>query len=685
MLKKIKTKLYTLHDHFSYPSAFAPWAKPKKSKLNEVHTRYLDMNDASIWDIQKDTGMVSDHIEMSGFCVSAIISYGKDASGRLRLMRHVTVPALRLQPNATRSSYSHNFKRDAAVIKCGGKKLRERPQTVSIKGSLKITSTCSCGAEITRELLPSVQQNALIEIVNIRNACANTETFSIEARTYSKRTRAFWCVGNAITAESAVVFDDAFPPSSTDAHTFLLKPNESCQFYCVYYAYQDARPAFSVKNEIAMRRDFITEMFESLQLKTPVRELNAQFSHCVLRGSESIFRTKNGLMHAPGGGNYYAALWTNDQCEYANPFFPFSGYEPGIEQSLNCYRLYRQYMDCSDTSFQDKRALVTSIIACGDGYWNGAGDRGDGAMYAYGLARFLLCLGEVKQMQNFFPALQWCLSYELSRKNADSVIESDSDELENRFESGTANLFTSCLTYDALGNGAVIAEILGQQSQAERWREEQELLYTAIERYFGGEVEGFSTYQYYAGNRDLRAWICMPLTVEIFDRADETVRALFSDRLYRDGMLRTTSAKETTWDRSLLFALRGTLLAGKAEIGAKVLCDYCRNRLLGSHAPYAFEAYPEGNRAHLAAESLLFARAVTEGLFGLRAVGYRQLRIQPQLCAQLPQIELQGLRLFGEKFSVACSQRGISVDLDGTIYHTDMPSAIFNFETRTFA
>lgn len=98
-------------------------------------------------------------------------------------------------------------------------------------------------------------------------------------------------------------------------------------------------------------------MFSSLRLETPVKELNAQFSHCILRGSESIFKTKNGLMYAPGGGNYYAALWTNDQCEYANPFFPFSGYAVGREQCINCYSLYEAYMDKSDKPMKEKELL----------------------------------------------------------------------------------------------------------------------------------------------------------------------------------------------------------------------------------------------------------------------------------------------------------------------------------------
>ncbi len=439
-----------------------------------------------------------------------------------------------------------------------------------------------------------------------------------------------------------------------------------------------------IAKEFAARQSFVARMFSDLRLETPSPILNAQFAHCVLRGSESIFKTKGGLMHAPGGGNYYAALWTNDQCEYANPFFPFSGYETGIEQSLNCYRLYTKYMDISETPMAEKNAPVTSIIAGGDGYWNGAGDRGDAEMYAYGLSRFLLALGDKNYMREFFPWIAWTLKFALSRKTADGVIASDSDELENRFESGNANLFTSCIAYDALGNAAILADLVGENAHKSLWLKERAELKDNIEKYFGRNVEGFDTYRYYDGNVYLRSWICMPLTVEIFDRADETVKALFSPKLYYDGMMRSTSDHNTTWDRSLLFALRGTFLAGKAEKGIKETVNYCKNRLLGSHAPYSYEAYPEGNRAHLAAESLLFARVVTEGLFGLRAVGMNKLRIKPQLIEICSEISLFGIKLFSKNFNVTANENGISVEYDTVTYHTDTLSAVFDFNTLSF-
>ncbi|MDE6413743.1 MAG: hypothetical protein K2K42_07665, partial [Eubacterium sp.] len=233
-------------------------------------------------------------------------------------------------------------------------------------------------------------------------------------------------------------------------------------------------------------------------------------------------------------------------------------------------------------------------------------------------------------------------------------------------------------------NAATRADASGYEIHKELCLTAQAELRENIEKYFGRSVEGFETYRYYDGNENLRSWICMPLTVEIFDSAEDTVRALFSSKLYYDGMMRSSSDHNTTWDRSLLFALRGTFLAGMAEKGIEETVNYCKNRLLGSHAPYPYEAYPEGNRAHLAAESLLFARVVTEGLLGLRAVGMNKLRIKPQLTKKCPEILLSGIKLFSKSFNVKANENGISVEYDNNTYHTQNLSAVFDFNTLSF-
>jgi cellobiose phosphorylase len=53
--------------------------------------------------------------------------------------------------------------------------------------------------------------------------------------------------------------------------------------------------------------------------------------------------------------------------------------------------------------------------------------------------------------------------------------------------------------------------------------------------------------------------------------------------------------------------------------------------LLGEHVPYPVEAFPEGNQRHLSAESGLYCRIFTEGLFGIRPTGLNQFTVTPQM------------------------------------------------------
>src|SRR5690606_19598056 len=87
----------------------------------------------------------------------------------------------------------------------------------------------------------------------------------------------------------------------------------------------------------AGRNAFLDEMKNKLVLKTPDPVLNTLFYFSKIRASESIFDTKMGLVHSPGGGNYYAGIWANDQVEYSGPFFPYLGYSKGKRAAYNAY------------------------------------------------------------------------------------------------------------------------------------------------------------------------------------------------------------------------------------------------------------------------------------------------------------------------------------------------------------
>lgn len=677
-MRKTKMRIKAaMQNRRNAPSPFADWAKPAVKHLNDKRAKTLCPDCSVLWDIGKENGACSDHMEMSGFRSSSIVCAGKDRKGHLLLHRHITVPGLRTVPNDTRGSFAFSVSGGVCRILIDSKTQTEYPEKVIMRGNLKIISESKC-CEITRKFINCADAPGLIEKINIKMKSSGKAEIYVPSALKTLPEK--YCAGSEINYGVSACRENSV--SFVRAYDFKTKRNmtagEEYSFCIVYFAGEE-NTVIDADRQIKMRNGFINDMFTSTALKSGNRFLDAEFSHCMLRACESIFKTKSGLFHSPGGGNYYAALWTNDQCEYANPLFPFTGYGAGIESALNCYRLYEKYMDKSDTPFKDKRALVTSIVAEGDGFWNGAGDRGDGAMYAYGICRFLLALGEKPLFEEFFGSIKWCLDFCLSRKNESGVISSDSDELENRFESSNANLNTSCLTYDALLNGAVICDLLGKNKTAEFWRGEAQELRKNIEKYFGARVEGFNTYAYYKGNTLLRSWICTPLTVEIFTRKDETLKALFSPALYKDGMLRSESGNGTTWDRSLLFALRGAFLADY-ETAFEKICAYSENRLTGNHSPYPFEAYPEGNRAHLSGESALFCRAVTEGMFGLRVTGYKKLRIAPKR----QNISLTGICVFGEKADIYAEPEKIVIRTDGKEFSCQAKSAEFDFNAHEF-
>ena len=125
--------------------------------------------------------------------------------------------------------------------------------------------------------------------------------------------------------------------------------------------------------------------------------------------------------------SYYAATWCNDEIEYAGPWLAFTGDPLGMEASLNAYRQYIPFMG------PDYRHIPSSIIAEGVDFWEGAGDRGDAAMYLYGASQFALFGGDPSVSRILWPAIRWCAEYCRRQLNADGVVASDADELEGRF------------------------------------------------------------------------------------------------------------------------------------------------------------------------------------------------------------------------------------------------------------
>ena len=328
------------------------------------------------------------------------------------------------------------------------------------------------------------------------------------------------------------------------------------------------------------------------------------------------------------------------------------GYDIGNRSALNAFRHFARFMNA------EYRPIPSSIIAEGDDIWNGAGDRGDAAMIAYGAARYALARRERNEAEELWPLVEWCLEYCRRKLTPEGVVASDTDELEGRFPAGKANLCTSTLYYDALRSAVYLGQELGCPRETLRvYKRQTSELAEAIECHFGATVAGYETYRYFDGCTKLRSWICMPLIAGLQNRSEGTVRALLGKELMTENGLLTEQGSSTFWDRSTLYALRGIYIAGQADRATEFLSHYARRRLLGDHVPYPIEAWPEGSQRHLAAESGLFCRVITEGLFGIRPTGFRSFDLTPSMPSGWNRMALRHIRAFENNFDLVIEKQ----------------------------
>lgn len=630
----------------------------------QTKDRWTILDNGSIrWDIRNNIPH-SDHLEMSGQQLSVVLRYGVDAQQRFHLNRSLVFPMLRMKPNKTQNNLKQRFDVNipALVTVDDQTLLNEEVRDVTFNGIMRVESSFGYvhrrkelkdAVQLTRVLYPSANAARYCEEYIFKNSSPNQITLRVPD----------WHVAYTTPEEAGVYGAYCIEAALSKKGTFVLRPGETLEFFALFSGRKlsDASPAqedtaftrINIQSERAGREALIRQWWGNLVLDTPDPVLNRMFAFAKLRGAESIYRTKGGLMHGPGGEAYYAAVWANDQAEYINPFFPFLGYEIGNQSALNSFRHFARYMN------PEYRPIPSSIISEGVSFWHGAKDRGDGAMIAYGAARYALARGDKEEARELWPLIEWCLEYCHRKLTPAGVVASNSDELENRFPAGDANLCTSTLYYDALRSAVMLGRELGVPArQLSAYQQQARSLEQAIEQHFGYEIEGFHSYRYYEGNDILRSWICMPLVTGIYTRAQGTIDALFSPRLWTDDGLLTQAGTETFWDRSTLYALRGTIAAGEVEKGMNFLKKYSHRRLLGDHVPYAIEAWPEGDQRHLSAESGLYCRIYTEGLFGIRPTGLRSFEMTPRLPQEWGYMNLNRVRAFNSEFDIRVFRAG---------------------------
>ena len=626
--------------------------------------QYFNLSgDGIVWDVKNEDFGHRDNFEFSGKGLDCIVDYGVDENGVLTLSRYCAFPTLRMSPNNTHGTLAIDYDNaKLPKILINGTPAVEYGKKVSINGILAIESKTECGVQIKRTFVPDANEMIMYEIIDVTNSSeCDIELSVTECGRYG--------ISRGVTG---IYVHEV----THDAKDTTLAKGDSITF-CIYYsAYKNAlkydyysdnyyqttkKTLYNYKKALKDRIARVNELSSEAALDTGNAVLDIMYRFAKIRAGESIFNTKGGLFHSPGGRNYYAATWCNDQVEYAGPWFAFTDDVTAVKASVNAYEHYTPFMT------EEYMHIPTSVIAEGTDIWEGAGDRGDAAMYLYGGSLFALTNGNKLMMENMWPALRWCAEYCQRKTLPEGVIESYSDELEGRFPTDRrANLSTSCLAYGGYKYLAMVAQYLEKFEYAEKYVAKAESLKTAIVDYFGAELHGYNTYRYSKGFDTLRAWICLPMCMGITDRLEDTLDAMFSEYLWNEnGMLSCEIGPEnksaTVWDRASLYGFKGAFMNGRFGNVWTQFFKYCNSRLLGERVPYAIEAWPEGARRHLSAESALFCRIIPEGILSIRPENAREFSFIPRITEGLDKVVLSNFRMCGDKVTITVTKDGYEV------------------------
>ncbi len=615
------------------------------------HTYWKVTDHRSIlWDVANEDRLPhTDNIEMAGKNVAAIIYYEIDENKNLSLKRDVIFPQLRTFNKSNepewkkyRAYFRRTLANDAAPLISFNEKtiIASQIDSVEIGGMITFYATPVEGLKVTRTIYPSMEDRFIVEQWEVQNIDTSEKNISI-ANFKIKQTELGY--KGTYTMEA---FSDAKESISLAGGTSYSFP--------VYYGAtlnQENSDNFNAEQALKQRNQFLNTMYDNLALKTPNDTINTLFYFSKIRASESIYNSSMGLVHSPGGGNYYVGIWANDQVEYSGPFFPYLGYETGNTAAFNTYKKFLENIPEGDAhipyAFEVDGIFPMKHL-----------DRGDAAMIAYGTSHYVLSSGNLEKAKELWPLIEWSLEYCHNKRNESGAVMSQSDEMEGRIETGDANLSTSTLYYGGLKYSIGIAKELGFLKKARMYEARLSAMESVLEDYFGATIDGLDTYRYFDGNKNFRHWICLPLTMGITTRQEGTIKALFEKLWTNNGVLvELNKEKENEdvvfWDRATLYALRGAIRTDGLGIAYEKLKHFSQKRLLGNHVPYVIEAFPENNMRHLSAESALYCRIFTEGLLGIEPIGFNKIQMKPHLPSEWNSLEFKNVFISGSPMDIS--------------------------------
>ena len=532
------------------------------------------------------------------------------------------------------------------------------PKKADFDGMLILTYPERDGVLATRTLYPSMTRALVLDEWRLTNTGEKEIQVSVNPgrieRTEGEKVIMIW--------------------QSPSVETTSLKPGAALTFHASLQARLAGEPDLpeNVAAERAARQALVEAAWNGPgRLETPDRDLDTAYALQKFHVLECPIETHRGVITHNGSLTYSPGIWANDPVEYSSPLFPLFGDSALNQAAMNMYRVWLAHCrehgaDPFPGSFEHAALKLTQK------------GRGDDAMVLYGLSKFLLFQGDRSAAGEMWPLIIFSAESVLQNTRADGVVASQTDEMEDRYPTGDANLSTSSLAYGGYRLAACLARSLGKPEVAEFDRR-ADLLRAAIESFFGAEIEGFHTYRYYRENTVLRGWILLPPAMGVTERQDATLDAMVSDRLWPSRMqggdiLAASDRRETEWGRETYYALRVLFKAGRTEQALDLTRRVVKAQIFGPRGPY-----PDEDAIDMLCPGSLYPRVFTEGLFGIVPTGLDSFECTPFLPADWPRMALRDVKAFGSTWDLVVTREGdrqtVTVTSGGrTVYSESAPA-----------
>jgi len=510
------------------------------------------------------------------------------------------------------------------------------PSSVTFDGMLTLTYPPSGGVLVSRTVYPSTTKALVIEEWQLRNTTDKPVTVTVApARSVKSPDKKIDIVWTCQGVKSSSLKSGGVLAFTTSLHAKSASGSDI---------------AVDVTAERAARRALAVAAWRGPgRLETPDKSLDVAFALQKLHVLECPIETIKGVITHNGSLTYSPGIWANDPVEYSSPVFPFFG-DPELNRAgMNMYRVWQDYCQKKGIvpfpgSFESASLNLTQK------------ERGDDAMVLYGLSKFLLFQGDRAAAKELWPLIEYSAASVLKHTTADGIVASQTDEMEDRYPTGTANLSTSALAYGGYRQAAHLARALGKPVAVE-FDQRADTLRKGIEAYFGAEIEGFKTYRYYKENTTLRGWILLPLAMGITERKDATVAALTSDKLWPNrnagADILAESTRPTEWGRETYYALRVLFKAGRTEEALDLTQRVVKTQIFGPKGPY-----PDEDAIDMLCPGSLYPRVFTEGMFGIVPTGLDSFECTPWLPKDWPRMALRDVRAFGQAWDLAVERDG---------------------------